>query len=104
MKRKYPSGASSEKEKTDATKNTSRISSYFSGDIRTGYSSHEEENRSEIVDNQSELTSTSHDGNNHDLEVVSADILEGKLDDPIEDITKKLTDFNLVNDFPTSSL
>ena len=64
-------------------------------------SSHEEANRSEIVDNQSELPNTSQDGNNHDLEEVSADILEGKLDDPIEDITKELTDFNLKNDFPT---
>ena len=47
-----------------------------------------------MVDNQS-------DGNNHGLEEVSEDILEGKLDDPIEDITKKLTDFNLENDFLT---
>ena len=90
----------SEKRKIDATKNTSHISSYFSGDITTGYSSHEA-NGSEIVDKQSELPSSSQEGNNHDLEKVSADILEGKLDDPIEDITKKLTDFNLENDFPT---
>ena len=56
---------------------------------RTGYSSHEDANGSEIIDNQSELPSTSQDGNNHDLKEVSADILEGKLDDPIEGITKK---------------
>ena len=74
LKRKYLSGAPKRKKKTDATKNTSRISSYFSGDIRTEYSSHEEANGSEIVDNQSELPSTSQDGNNHDLEEVSADI------------------------------
>ena len=30
MKRKYPSGASKRKEKKDAKKNTSRISTYFS--------------------------------------------------------------------------
>ena len=78
LKRKYPSGASKRKKKTDDTKNTSRISSHFSGDIRTGYSSHEEANGSEI-DNQSELPSTSQDGNNHDLEEVFADILEGNL-------------------------
>ena len=51
---------------------------------------HIEANGSEIVDNQSELPSTSQDGNNYDLEEVSADSLEGKLDDPIKDITTKI--------------
>ena len=78
MKRKYPSGASKQKKKKDATENTSRISTQFS--------------------DPSELPCTSQ---NND-ENISQDAVENIPENsPNDDITKKLNDVNLEKDFPT---
>ena len=78
MKRKYPSGTSKRKKKKDATKNTGRISTFFS--------------------DPSELPCTSqNNGENISQEAVE-NIPENS---PNDDITKKLNDVNLEKNFPT---
>ena len=78
MKRKYPSGVSKRKKKNDATKSTSRISTYFSDPC--------------------ELPCTSQ--NNDDN--ISQDAVENIPENsPNNDITKKLNDVNHEKDFPT---
>ena len=78
MKRKYPSGASKRKKKKDATKNTSRISIYFS--------------------DLSELLYTSQNNDENILQDAVENLPENS---PNDDITKKLNDVNLEKDFPT---
>ena len=78
MKRKYPSGTSKRKKKKDATKNTSRISTFFS--------------------DPSELPCTSqNNGENISQEAVE-NIPENS---PNDYTTKKLNDVNLEKNFPT---
>ena len=75
MKRKYPSGASERKKRKDDTKNTSRISTYFS--------------------DPNELPCTSQNN-------ISQDAVENTSENSLDDdITKKLNDVNLKKDFPT---
>ena len=78
MKRKYPSGAYKRKKKKDATKNTSRISIYFS--------------------DPSELLYTSQNNDENILQDAVENLPENS---PNDDITKKLNDVNLEKDFPT---
>ena len=78
MKRKYPSGASKRKKKKDSTKNTSRISTYFS--------------------DPSELPCTSQNNDENISQDAVENIPENSSND---DITKKLNDVNLEKDFPT---
>ena len=49
------------------------------------------------------LTLNYRDENCHDLDKVLTEVVDVKhdFDDPIEDITRMLSDFNLQNDFPT---
>ena len=78
MKRKYPSGASKRKKKKDATKNTSRISTYFS--------------------DPSELPCTSQNNDENISQEAVENIPENS---PNDYITKNLNDVNLEKDFLT---
>ena len=78
MKRKYPSDASKRKKKKDATKNTSRISTYIS--------------------DPSELLCTSQ---NNDENISQAAVENIPENSPNDDIMKNLNDVNLEKDFPT---
>ena len=78
MKRIYPSGASKQKKKKDAMKNTSRISTYFN--------------------DPSESPCTSQNNDENILQNAIENIPENS---PNDDITKKLNYVNLEKDFPT---
>ena len=78
MKRKHQPGASKRKKKKDATKNSSRISTYFS--------------------DPSELPCTSQNNDENILQDAVENIPEIS---PNDCITKKLNDFNLEKDFST---
>ena len=78
MKRKYPSGAFKPKKKKVAMKNTSRASTYFN--------------------DPSEVLCTSQNNDENVLQDADENIPENSSND---DITEKLNDVNLEQDFPT---